>query len=88
MKRGLIVGEATGGSTGQPLVFKLPGGGSARICVKRDTYPDGHAFVGKGIPPGIEVKITVADIRAGKDPVFERAVRELLRADRIQGAGK
>lgn len=26
-KRGTIIGETTGGSTGQPLMFKLPGGG-------------------------------------------------------------
>ncbi|WP_175022853.1 S41 family peptidase [Rugamonas rivuli] len=49
MKRGVIVGEATGGSTGQPLFFALPGGGNARICVKRDVYPDGSLFVGKGV---------------------------------------
>jgi len=80
MKRGLIVGEATGGSTGQPMPIKLPGGGMARICVKRDTYPDGRAFVGKGIQPGIEVKQTVADLRAGRDVVLERAIRELIAA--------
>jgi hypothetical protein len=39
MQRGRIVGEATGGSTGQPLLFDLPGGGKARICTKRDSYP-------------------------------------------------
>ena len=31
MKRGKIVGEPTGGSTGQPLYFDLPGGGRARV---------------------------------------------------------
>ena len=32
MSRGIIVGERSGGSTGQPLFFALPGGGSARVC--------------------------------------------------------
>ena len=77
MKRGLIVGEATGGSTGQPLFIDLPGGGKGRICVKRDMYPDGSAFVGKGIQPDIEAHPTVAAVRAGADPVLERAVAEL-----------
>lgn len=77
MKRGIIVGEATGGSTGQPLMFKLPGGGSARICIKRDTYPDGTEFVGKGIIPDIEVHPTIAALRGGSDPVLERAAAEL-----------
>lgn len=79
MKRGLLVGQATAGSTGQPLMFKLPGGGAARICVKRDSFPDGTEFVGKGIAPDIEVKPTVADIRAGKDPALERAEEALIK---------
>nr|WP_315398510.1 S41 family peptidase [uncultured Duganella sp.] len=79
MKRGIIVGEATGGSTGQPLRFDLPGGGKARICIKRDVYPDGTSFVGKGIEPDLEVRQTVAALRAGRDLVVERAVEELSR---------
>lgn len=79
MKRGVIVGEATGGSTGQPLFFGLPGGGSARICVKRDVYPDGSLFVGKGVMPDVEVRRTVAALRSGADPVLDRAVAELRR---------
>jgi carboxyl-terminal processing protease len=39
--RGPIIGEPGGGSTGQPLYFRLPGGGSARVCTRRDTFPDG-----------------------------------------------
>lgn len=77
LKRGLTIGEATGGSTGQPLGFSLPGGGSARICVKRDTYPDGSDFVGKGLQVDIEVKPTISDIRNGIDPVLNRALQEL-----------
>jgi len=77
MKRGVVVGEATGGSTGQPLFFELPVGGKARICVKRDVYPDGTSFVGKGIAPDVEVQQTVAGLRAGRDPVLERALAGL-----------
>jgi len=79
MKRGKIIGRATAGSTGQPLMFGLPGGGMARVCVKRDTYPDGRAFVGKGIAPDIEVAPTVADVRSGRDAALERALAELKR---------
>jgi len=43
-----VFGEAPGGSTGQPLFIKLPGGGSARVRSKRDLLPDGAEFVGKG----------------------------------------
>src|SRR2546430_16836456 len=47
--RGKTIGEPSGGSTGLPLSFQLPGGGSARVCTKRDTFPDGTEWVGKGI---------------------------------------
>ncbi len=80
MHRGVLVGEPTGGSTGQPLRFKLPGGGFARICVKRDEYPDGREFVGKGIAPNLVVHETIADVRAGRDPVLARAKTELLKS--------
>ena len=79
MKRGKIIGRATAGSTGQPLQFGMPGGGVARVCVKRDTYPDGRAFVGKGIAPNIVVLPTVADVRSGRDATLERALAELKR---------
>lgn len=77
MHRGKLVGERSGGGTGQPLMFDLPGGGKARICAKRDEYPDGHTFVGSGIAPDVEVKATVDDVRAGRDPVLARAFAEL-----------
>ncbi len=79
MKRGIMVGEPTGGSTGQPMQISLPGGGGARICIKRDTYLDGREFVGKGITPNLQVKPTTADIRAGRDPVLDAAVATLLK---------
>lgn len=77
MGRGMIVGEPTGGSTGQPLFFQLPGGGNARVCTKRDTYPDGRVFVGVGIQPNKLVSPTVADFRAGRDTVLEAALDQL-----------
>ena len=77
MKRGPIVGEATGGSTGQPLLFKLPGGGQARICVKYDTYADGREFVGKGIAPTVAAAPTVESFRAGRDVALEQALAAL-----------
>jgi C-terminal processing protease CtpA/Prc len=79
MQRGPIVGLASGGSTGQPLGFPLPGGGFARICVKRDSYPDGTDFVGVGVLPDIEVAPTVASVRSGRDPALEVAVKTLLK---------
>ena len=60
MNRGSIIGTPSGGSTGNPIGFSLPGGGWVQICTKKDTYPDGAEFVGIGILPDIEVKETVS----------------------------
>ncbi|GAB3198283.1 C-terminal processing protease CtpA/Prc [Pontibacter aydingkolensis] len=71
------IGENTNGSTGQPFMFDLPGGGGARICTKKDTYPDGREFVGYGVKPDIELKMTLQDYIQKKDPVLEHALKHL-----------
>jgi C-terminal processing protease CtpA/Prc len=76
-KRGLIIGEPTNGSTGQPLIISLPGGGRAGICTKYDSFPDGAAFVGVGVLPDINIGKTIEDFRAGRDRVLEKALSEL-----------
>jgi len=75
--RGTIMGEPSGGSTGNPLYFGLPGGGGGLVCSKHDAYADGKEFVGVGVKPQITVHPTVADYRAGKDTVLEAAVAEI-----------
>ncbi len=77
--RATIIGDTTGGSTGQPLSMTLPGGGTFRVCTKRDIYPDGTEFVGIGIPPDIVVLPTRQDVIDGHDPVLERAVAYILK---------
>ncbi|MDF2192143.1 S41 family peptidase [Paraflavitalea sp. CAU 1676] len=77
LKRGLVIGEATGGSSGQPLFITLPGGGSARICSKRDMLGDETEFVGRGIQPDKEVHPTIPDIRKGTDTQLQAAIRQL-----------
>lgn len=72
-----VIGMHTFGSTGQPLPIELPGGGSARICTKRDTYADGTDFVGIGIVPDFEIISTVDDLLYGKDSALEEALEIL-----------
>jgi C-terminal processing protease CtpA/Prc len=80
MKRGVVIGEPTGGSTGQPLMIPLPGGGMARICTKRDMLTDGTEFIGKGIAVDVAVNETVDAVRAGRDEVLEAALAWLKKA--------
>ena len=75
--RGKVIGQKTCGSTGQPLTLELPGGGGARICTKRDTYPDGREFVGIGVIPDIEIVPTPQDIAEERDAVLEKALEVL-----------
>ncbi|SEO57040.1 Tricorn protease C1 domain-containing protein [Mucilaginibacter gossypiicola] len=77
MKRGKLIGMPTGGSTGQPVSFNLPGGGVARVCGKHDTYADGKEFVGIGINPDIIVKPTIKDLLNGVDAAKEKALQLL-----------
>lgn len=71
------IGEPTFGSTGQPMIFDLPNGGFGRVCTKKDTYPDGREFVGFGIKPDIEIKMSLTDYMKNKDPVLEKAIEYL-----------
>ncbi len=77
--RATLVGERTAGTTGQPLIVRLPKGGQARICTKRDTYPDGREFVGVGVIPDVEAHPTQADVAAGRDTILQTGI-EVLRA--------
>ncbi|MEY8848768.1 S41 family peptidase [Psychroserpens sp. XS_ASV72] len=71
------IGDPTNGSTGQPLMFSLPNGGIARVCTKKDTYPDGREFVGIGIQPDIKVTKKLSDYIENKDPVLVKAIEYL-----------
>lgn len=68
------LGQPTFGSTGQPLSFQLPGGGKARICTKRDTYPDGRDFVGKGVQPDIQIDPSIEDLINTRDVALEKGI--------------
>jgi C-terminal processing protease CtpA/Prc len=76
-RRVTIVGEPTNGSTGNPLIITLPGGGRAGICTRNCRYPDGREFAGIGIQPHVAVRPTIADIRAGRDPVLAAALAHI-----------
>lgn len=59
------------------VIVKRPGGGSARIRVKRDSYPEGSDCVG-GVPD-IEYAPTVEGKRAGRDRTLELALETVRR---------
>lgn len=77
VQRGIIIGQPSGGSTGQPMLSTLPGGGTLRICVRKDTYPNGKEFVGIGIQPHIFIPEDAEAYRNGEDQVMKKALEQL-----------
>ena len=73
-KRGTLIGETTGGSSGQSFHYDFGNGMSFHVSTKREFFPDGSLFEGIGIRPDIEVTPTVADLAAGRDPVLAKAL--------------
>jgi carboxyl-terminal processing protease len=74
MRRGKLIGEATGGSTGDPLAFALPGGGSGRVATSTDV---GEGLIGRGVQPDVRAPRTVQDFLAGRDAALEAGIAEL-----------
>lgn len=72
--RATVVGEPTGGSTGDPLAFPLPGGGFATVATSTEVVP---TLIGVGVQPDILVPRTAADIMAGVDRALETAIAVL-----------
>ncbi len=56
------------------MMFEMPGGGFARVCTKKDTYPNGKEFVGVGVQPDIRVTKSLKDFLENRDPGLEKAV--------------
>ena len=76
--RPVIIGTETAGSTGAPLLFNMPDGGSARICTLRITYPySGKAFVNKGVTPDIIIYNSIDDDFTGYDRALDTAINHV-----------
>jgi C-terminal processing protease CtpA/Prc len=74
----LVVGSQTSGADGNVSRIALPGGQSTMFSGIGVFYPDGRPTQQVGIVPDLEVKPTIAGIRAGRDEVLEAAVRRVL----------
>lgn len=69
-------GRGTGGSTGQPLVQELPGGGLLGVCTISMAWPE--EVWRKGIEPHIHVEPTIEDIIRNEDRTLKAAMASLL----------
>jgi C-terminal processing protease CtpA/Prc len=74
----VVVGSTTAGADGNVSPFELPGGLRTTISGLGVFYPDGRPTQRVGVVPDILANPTIGGIRAGRDEVLERALREIL----------
>ena len=79
--RAVVVGSTTAGADGNVSQIMLPGGLRTMISGIGVFYPDKRPTQRIGIVPDVEVRPTIAGIRAGRDEVLEEAVRQILGRD-------
>lgn len=75
--RAVLIGQTTGGSSGQPFMLDLGQGLMLFIGAKREIFPDGSRFEGVGIHPDMEICTTAEDLAHGTDAALEAALRRL-----------
>jgi C-terminal processing protease CtpA/Prc len=69
-----FVGSQTAGANGDITNLTLPGGLSVSFSGHDVRHADGRQLQRTGLVPDVEVRPTIAGIRAGKDEVLERAL--------------
>jgi C-terminal processing protease CtpA/Prc len=74
----MVVGSTTAGADGNVSQVVLPGGLNTMISGIGVFYPDKRPTQRVGILPDVEVRPTIAGIRAGRDEVLEEALRQIL----------
>jgi hypothetical protein len=84
--RTTFIGSATAGANGDISSFTVPGGITVTFSGQEVRHADGRPLQRVGLTPHVEVKPTIAGVRAGRDEVLERAL-EYLGAGDIRPAG-
>ncbi|WP_294081596.1 S41 family peptidase [Proteiniphilum sp. UBA5384] len=83
MKRGLLIGVPTAGSSGNPVTEPLIKNiVDVRICTKKNYMVDGKEFIGIGIIPDIRIRDTFNDFLANRDITLEEGLLRLKIANR------
>ena len=73
-RRAWLLGMPTRGTTGTPLMERLPGGGSIRVVSVGYRLLDGTEFIGRGIQPDEWSQPDPAEWFAGKDKALQLAL--------------
>jgi carboxyl-terminal processing protease len=85
--RGVTVGQRTAGALTGASDYRLPDGGELSVAEFDIRTPGGKRLEGVGLTPRIAVTPSLADRRAGRDPVLDRA-RSLLSRQTFAATGR
>lgn len=72
-RRAIVVGQTTAGVVLGGFNRPLPGGGYMNVTELDFRGADGQRLEGGGVKPDVAVEPTLADLRAGRDPVRDAA---------------
>ncbi len=76
-KRGRILGRMSNGSVLSSQTYPLPDGGVLQVPILDFVRGGDRRIEGVGVEPDIWILPTLEDVRAGRDPVLERALEEI-----------
>lgn len=79
MPQTTIIGDTTGGGSGNPIPRVLPNGWSLRVSNTQKMLPDGYDYQYQGIRPDIPVWITLKDAEQEIDTILETAIHYLTK---------
>lgn len=78
-RRGVVLGQPTFGSTGQPYFVRFPEFGMTfRVSSKREYFPDGQSFEGVGVRPDTMIQVSRDELKRGADDQLEAAAKIAL----------
>jgi carboxyl-terminal processing protease len=77
-RRGRVVGQTSGGRVVDAVAFALPDGGQLLVGESEFRTARGVILEGRGVAPDIDVVPTYDDLRHGRDPMLDAAVRAVL----------
>jgi C-terminal processing protease CtpA/Prc len=77
LKRGKVIGRATSGAVLAAQGFPLPDGGVVGLPITNVWRIGGERIEGVGVEPDIWMLPTLDEVRAGRDPLLQRALLEL-----------
>lgn len=75
--RATIIGRKTAGAVLASWFYRLPDGGELQLSREDYLAPKGRRIEGNGIEPDVAVARTLEDLRRGRDPDLDAALRLL-----------